>query len=106
MSLKFLTKNVAVYEALRKDMIEGRLKPGQKIIMSDVAKEFGLSDIPVREAIRRLESEGYVHVMMRLRLAMPFIRQNTQDIPSSKPKRVCVQLLFPTSRSIKKYRIR
>ena len=61
MSLKFLTKNVAVYEALRKDIIEGRLKPGQKIIMSEVSKEFGLSDIPVREAIRRLESEGYVH---------------------------------------------
>ena len=52
MSLKFITKNVAVYEALRKDIIEGRLKPGQKIIMSEVAKEFGLSDIPVREAIR------------------------------------------------------
>ena len=61
MSLKFLTKNVAVYEALRKDIIEGRKKPGQKIIMSEVAKDFGLSDIPVREAIRRLESEGYVH---------------------------------------------
>ena len=61
MSLKFLTKNVAVYEALRKDIIEGRLRPGQKIIMSEVAKEFGLSDIPVREAIRRLESDGYVH---------------------------------------------
>jgi len=61
MSLKFITKNVAVYEALRKDIIEGRLKPGQKIIMSEVAKAFGLSDIPVREAIRRLESEGYVH---------------------------------------------
>ena len=61
MSLKFLTKNVAVYEALRKDIIEGRMKPGQKIIMSEVAKDLGLSDIPVREAIRRLESEGYVH---------------------------------------------
>jgi DNA-binding GntR family transcriptional regulator len=61
MSLKFLTKNVAVYEALRKDIIEGRKKPGQKIIMSEVAKDLGLSDIPVREAIRRLESEGYVH---------------------------------------------
>lgn len=61
MSLKFLTKNVAVYEALRKDILEGRKKPGQKIIMSEVAKDFGLSDIPVREAIRRLESEGYVH---------------------------------------------
>ena len=61
MSLKFLTKNAAVYEALRKDIVEGRLKPGQKIVMSDVAKTFGLSDIPVREAIRRLESDGYVH---------------------------------------------
>jgi DNA-binding GntR family transcriptional regulator len=61
MSLKFITKNVAVYEALRKDIIEGRMKPGQKIIMSEVAKDLGLSDIPVREAIRRLESEGYVH---------------------------------------------
>ena len=61
MSLKFITKNVAVYEALRKDIIEGRMKPGQKIIMSEVAKNLGLSDIPVREAIRRLESEGYVH---------------------------------------------
>jgi len=61
MSLKFLTKNVAVYEALRKDILEGRMKPGQKIIMSEVAKDFGLSDIPVREAIRRLESDGYVH---------------------------------------------
>jgi len=56
-----MTKNVAVYEALRKDIIQGKLKPGQKIIMSEVAKEFGLSDIPVREAIRRLESEGCVH---------------------------------------------
>ena len=61
MSLKFITKNVAVYETLRKDIIEARLKPGQKIVMREVAKELGLSDIPVREAIRRLESEGYVH---------------------------------------------
>ena len=60
MSLKFQTKNQAVYEALRKGIIAGKLKPGQKIIMSDVAKELGLSDIPVREAIRRLESDGLV----------------------------------------------
>ena len=60
MPLKFQTKNQAVYEALRKNIIEGKLKPRQKIIMSEVSKEFGLSDIPVREAIRRLESEGFV----------------------------------------------
>jgi DNA-binding GntR family transcriptional regulator len=56
----FKTKNVAVYEVLRRDIVDGKLKSGQKIIMSDVAKRFGLSEIPVREAIRRLESDGFV----------------------------------------------
>lgn len=60
MAVAFKTKNVAVYEVLRQDIVDGKLKSGQKIIMSDVAKRFGLSDIPVREAIRRLESDGFV----------------------------------------------
>jgi len=60
MPLQFQTKNQAVYEVLRKGIIGGKFKPGQKIIMREVAKELGLSDIPVREAIRRLESDGLV----------------------------------------------
>lgn len=60
MAVAFKTKNDAVYDALRKDIVGGKLKPGQKIIMSDVAKQFELSEIPVREAIRRLESDGFV----------------------------------------------
>lgn len=60
MVVAFKTKNAAVYEALRQDIIHGKLKPGQKIIMSEVARNFGLSEIPVREAIRRLESDGFV----------------------------------------------
>jgi DNA-binding GntR family transcriptional regulator len=54
------TKNVAVYRKLRQNIIKGKLKPGQKIVMADLAKGFGLSETPVREAIRRLESDGYV----------------------------------------------
>ncbi len=54
------TKNVAVYKKLRQAIIKGKLKPGQKIVMADLAKSFGLSETPVREAIRRLESDGYV----------------------------------------------
>lgn len=61
MSLKYQTKNQAVYEALRRGIVEGKLKPRQKIVIREVAKEFGLSDIPVREAIRRLESDGYIN---------------------------------------------
>jgi DNA-binding GntR family transcriptional regulator len=55
------TKNVAVYRKLRQAILKGKLKPGQKIVMADLAKAFGLSETPVREAIRRLESDGYVH---------------------------------------------
>jgi DNA-binding GntR family transcriptional regulator len=54
------TKNVAVYNKLRQSIIKGKLKPGQKVVMAELAKAFGLSETPVREAIRRLESEGYI----------------------------------------------
>ena len=60
MAIASKTKNVAVYNKLRQGIIKGKLKPGQKVIMADLAKAFGLSETPVREAIRRLESEGYV----------------------------------------------
>ena len=60
MAIASKTKNVAVYNKLRQGIIKGKLKPGQKVVMADLAKAFGLSETPVREAIRRLESEGYV----------------------------------------------
>jgi len=58
--INFKTKNVAAYEALHRDIIGGRLKPGQKINMSEIAKGLGLSESPIREAMRRLESDGFV----------------------------------------------
>jgi DNA-binding GntR family transcriptional regulator len=60
MAIVSKTKNVAVYNKLRQSIIKGKLKPGQKVVMADLAKAFGLSETPVREAIRRLESEGYI----------------------------------------------
>jgi len=60
MSLAYKTKTDMVLEKLRLDIIGGQLKPGQRIVISDVARDSGLSEIPVREAIRRLESEGLV----------------------------------------------
>lgn len=54
------TKNVLLYEKLRQRIVKGAYKPGQRLIMAEIAKAFGASETPVREAIRRLESEGYV----------------------------------------------
>lgn len=57
---KFNTKTAAAYESLKRDISDGKYGPGHKIIISQVSKELHISDIPVREALNRLESEGLV----------------------------------------------
>jgi len=60
MSPKSKTKNLLVYQKLRQGIIKGTLKPGQKLVMAALAKKYKTSETPIREAIRRLESDGYV----------------------------------------------
>jgi DNA-binding GntR family transcriptional regulator len=49
-----------VSRQLREQIADGRLKPDIRIPQATVAREFGVSRIPVREALRQLESEGLV----------------------------------------------
>ena len=56
-----------VREALQGRIGEGRLRPGDRIFEQDLAVEFGVSRVPVREAIRMLQSEGLVDVLPRRR---------------------------------------
>lgn len=62
MGIEFKTKTQVVHERIREEIIAGKIKPGQRLVISDLAKDFGHSEIPVREAIRQLESEGIVQV--------------------------------------------
>lgn len=52
----------AVTEALRNSIHLGQLKPGQKLSQSDLAEQLGVSRIPLRDALRRLESEYLVKI--------------------------------------------
>jgi DNA-binding GntR family transcriptional regulator len=45
---------------LRRDIMSGRLSPGQRLVETQVAQQYDVSRVPVREALRRLESEGFV----------------------------------------------
>jgi DNA-binding GntR family transcriptional regulator len=49
-----------IYQEIRRMMIEGELKPGERIVQRGIAERFGTSNIPVIEAIRRLEQDGLV----------------------------------------------
>jgi DNA-binding GntR family transcriptional regulator len=57
-TLNFRTKGELVYEQVRKRILEGNYAPGERISMSAIARELGVSDIPVRESIKRLQAEG------------------------------------------------
>ena len=48
--------------ALRDAIKEGRFAPGQRLIVADVTRTFGVSAGPVREAIRRLTGEGLIDI--------------------------------------------
>ena len=48
----------AVLEELRRWIHSGQLQPGQKVLQEDVATSLGTSVIPVREALKTLQSEG------------------------------------------------
>src|SRR5215467_6157797 len=50
----------SVYEALVELVIAGRLTPGQHLVETELARHLGVSRQPVREALHRLEAEGWV----------------------------------------------
>lgn len=47
-----------VFEALQAEILEGAIRPGDRLKEADLATRFGLSRTPVREALRRLETRG------------------------------------------------
>ena len=49
-----------IADELRTAIISGRLQAGERLVEDVVAEEHGVSRVPVREALRRLESEGFV----------------------------------------------
>src|ERR1700729_3837638 len=50
----------SVYEALVELVIAGRLTPGQHLVETELARQLGVSRQPVREALHRLEAEGWI----------------------------------------------
>jgi DNA-binding GntR family transcriptional regulator len=50
----------AVADQLRFELVQGSIKPGDRIWPKELAKRFSVSHIPVREALRRLEAEDLI----------------------------------------------
>jgi DNA-binding GntR family transcriptional regulator len=55
-----LSKAQRAYAMIKDRIGEGAYGPGYRLVLSEVARELGVSQVPVREAIRLLEAEGLV----------------------------------------------
>jgi DNA-binding GntR family transcriptional regulator len=54
-----------VYDHLKRTILSGEIKPGERLLETQLAQSLGVSRIPVREAIRKLERDGLVVVFPR-----------------------------------------
>lgn len=65
-----------VHEVLQKEILEGKLRPGERIKQEELTKRLGVSRTPVREAIQHLKAEGLVQYV-----------RNSSAVISSIPRR-------------------
>ncbi|WP_232008520.1 GntR family transcriptional regulator [Arthrobacter agilis] len=54
------SKSERAYNSVKARIADGTYSPGFRLVLAKIAEELGISVVPVREAIRRLEAEGLV----------------------------------------------
>jgi len=54
-----------VYETLRQAILDGVMRPGERLVEGELSERLNVSRMPIREAIRKLEAEGLVEYQPR-----------------------------------------
>lgn len=73
MSTVFRSKNEVVYDLLHQAILRGDYQQGERVVIDDVAVKLGVSSIPIREALRQLEADGFVEIA-------PYVGATVTDI--------------------------
>ena len=61
--INYKSKVDIAYDYLMEKINMGEYNQGDRLVISQISKQLSISDIPVREALRRMESDGYVKIM-------------------------------------------
>lgn len=65
MATKHISLAEQAYATIKRDIISCKLRPGDMVVESDLARSYGMSKTPIREALNLLRKEGFVQVLAR-----------------------------------------
>ena len=60
-----MSKKELIIKQLRAEIVSGQIPPGVKLSEARLAERFGVSRMPVRDALKELESAGFVTIEQR-----------------------------------------
>ncbi|MHB1404427.1 MAG: GntR family transcriptional regulator [Desulfitobacteriaceae bacterium] len=70
-----------VFSTLRNAILDGKLRPGERLVERDIAEKLGISRTPIREAIRKLELERLVvHIPRKGVVVAGFSKEEVMEI--------------------------
>jgi DNA-binding GntR family transcriptional regulator len=99
---RHVTKQQFVYQTLRDAILRCEFQPGERLNIGSLAKRLGVSIVPIREAFRLLESEGFIVNVAHVGATIaPISRQSIVEIYTilegleSVSTRVAAQLAEP-----------
>lgn len=80
-ALKIKSLREMVYQSLRKTILHGKLKAGQRLIEETLANQIGISRTPVREALQKLERDELVTRLPKRGFAVrEFTKEDVEEI--------------------------
>ena len=87
-----------VCDSLRESILNAEFQPGERLIMSKLTKKFGISQMPIREALQKLQGEGLISISpfkgaQVRKVDQKFVR-NLYDFRSA-VERMLVQKAYP-----------
>lgn len=82
-----------IYDHIRQAILDGLIKPGQRLVERDIASRFNASRTPVREALRKLETEGFIEYLPRKGVIVRgFNLQEIEEIYSIRKSLECLAI--------------
>lgn len=82
--------NDEVYSRLKHQITHAQIAPGQKVSIRQIAEAFGVSTMPVREALRKLQAEGFVQFETRSVIVRSLSQQEVKEIFAIRERLECL----------------